>query len=438
MLSSVILLFVIVGLIVFANKRPIYGLMFYFVIRMIIPPSARVFSLSFNTIALLFLMISMLPTIKIYYAQRTLLDRKYFHLLKGLFIGLFCLTLISFVVPKFFQFSSLIQTFYTEFIPSILLAIYIKEKEEYKMFCMIVAFIALFTSLYAIYTFYSSANPIFEFFNTTKTVGIDLEEYANDRMGLNGIAVGIYNDKIACSLICMLLSMFIYNIECISKKLRLISLCSSLVALYLTTQRTGLLCFLLFFILTFIYKNNYSLGKKLFIGIGFGMIAVLFANNKLVNDFFTLILSVFTDNLQNNNSVGGSNSEMRLTQLANCVDYLDIKNLFQGAGYGFATYYYKYIWNIELYGHDIRFLGFESFLFQTIMNSGLIGVYLWGNFFVKLKNELNYNKSKCYACFVLCYVLAILMTDASASLFLFFMLMVLSYKSQILNQKLLI
>ena len=37
----------------------------------------------------------------------------------------------------------------------------------------------------------TSANPIYDFFNTSGKEGMDLINYANGRMGLTGIAVGI-------------------------------------------------------------------------------------------------------------------------------------------------------------------------------------------------------------------------------------------------------
>lgn len=87
-------------------------------------------------------------------------------------------------------------------------------------------------------------------------------------------------------------------------------------------------------------------------------------NNQIIDDLFTMIFSVFSDNSSSKNAVEGSSMEMRLIQLSNCIDYLDITNLIQGAGFGFVGYYYKYIWNIELLGNDSRFYGFESYLFK--------------------------------------------------------------------------
>lgn len=96
----------------------------------------------------------------------------------------------------------------------------------------------------------------FELFSTSNKVVKDLEEYATGRMGLTGIAVGIYDDKIACSLICMLMSMFLYSAKLIPIKLRVISFCISVLALFLTTQRTGLLCLLLFIVVDYFQKSK--------------------------------------------------------------------------------------------------------------------------------------------------------------------------------------
>lgn len=432
MLSSVILLFVLGGLFVFANKRPIYGLMYYFGIRMMIPYTARVFSLSFNTISFFCLLLFLLPSLSSLYRSSDFIDKKYIRLVKNLMLTVFVLTIFSMVVPKSIQWSGLFQFFITEFLPSIILAIYLRKKEDYQLFCKIIACFGALFSLYAIYTYVYSSNPIFELFNTSDKVVRDLEEYATGRMGLTGIAVGIYDDKIACSLICMLMSMFLYSAKLIPIKLRVISFCISVLALFLTTQRTGLLCLLLFIVVDYFQKSKKTKIRLAFLFILGVLFYCLFMNNQIIDDLFTMIFSVFSDNSSSKNAVEGSSMEMRLIQLSNCLDYLDITNLLQGAGFGFTGYYYKYIWNIELLGNDSRFYGFESYLFQTVMNSGIIGVACWCCFFYKLLTLVKNDHSIDYFSFGLCYIIAILLTDASASFYLFFFLIVMNYKYYIL------
>ena len=428
MLSSVILLFVLGGLFVFANKRPIYGLMYYFGIRMMIPYTARVFSLSFNSISLICLLLLLLPSFGKFYSSTDIIDKKYIRLVTNLFLMIFLLTIFSFVVPKFFQWACLFQTFFTEFLPSVILAAYLRKKEDYQLFCKLIAYFAALFSLYAIYTYLYSSNPIFELFNNSGRVNLDLTDYTSERMGLSNVAVGVYDDKIACSLICMLCCMFIYGVKCITLKLRIISFCLCILALFLTTQRTGLLCFLLFVVINNLFNSKKTKNRLFFVLLGLTICCGLFIKNQIVYDLFSMIFSVFTDNSSNPNAVGGSSMEMRLMQLTSCLNYLDITSLLQGAGYGFAGYYYNYIWNIEIYGNDPRFLGFESYLFHIVMNSGIIGLACWGAFLKKLLILTRGYKCKYYLSFGLCYIIAILMTDASASLYLFFFLLVMNYK----------
>ena len=257
MLSSVILLFVLGGLFVFANKRPIYGLMYYFGIRMMIPYTARVFSLSFNSISLICLLLLLLPSFGKFYSSTDIIDKKYIRLVTNLFLMIFLLTIFSFVVPKFFQWACLFQTFFTEFLPSVILAAYLRKKEDYQLFCKLIAYFAALFSLYAIYTYLYSSNPIFELFNNSGRVNLDLTDYTSERMGLSNVAVGVYDDKIACSLICMLCCMFIYGVKCITLKLRIISFCLCILALFLTTHRTGLLCFFFFVFFNNLFNSLY-------------------------------------------------------------------------------------------------------------------------------------------------------------------------------------
>ena len=121
--------------------------------------------------------------------------------------------------------------------------------------------------------------------------------------------------------------------------------------------------------------------------------------------------------------------ELRAFQYYNGVMYLGKSSLLQGAGFGFPQYYYRFIWNSELYGMDFRFAGFESFTLKILMNSGIIGLLCWGAYFYKIYRKV-LRRSIYNLAYISVYVFAIIMTDASASLYLFFMLLVLNSKNQ--------
>ena len=213
---------------------------------------------------------------------------------------------------------------------------------------------------------------------------MDLIDYANGRMGLSGIAVGIYDDKIACSLVGLVLFMFLVSCDKIKDTLRYGAAVLCIIAVFLTTQRTGLLCAGLFVAIMFLDKRkSNALRKYALIGVIVGVVFLNFFSNKIIDNAIYSILYLFDDGMQQKLGVGGSSMELRAFQYYNGVMYLGKSSLLQGAGFGFPQYYYRFIWNSELYGMDFRFAGFESFTLKILMNSGIIGLLCWGGIFIR-------------------------------------------------------
>ena len=175
-------------------------------------------------------------------------------------------------------------------------------------------------------------------------------------------------------------------------------------------------------------KNN-ALRKYALIGIIVGVVFLNFFSNKIIDNAIYSILYLFDDGMQQKLGVGGSSMELRAFQYYNGVLYLGNSSLLQGAGFGFPQYYYSFIRNSELYGMDYRFAGFESFTLKILMDSGIIGLLCWCVYFYKIYRKVLGNKIYNMA-YISVYVFAIIMTDASASLYLFFMLLVLNFKNE--------
>ena len=408
--------------------------MCYFAIRMLIPSVARVSSFSFNTIALGFLLLFMLPSLVKMYKRSGGQVHKYIKALVFIFLGLFILTFLG-EIPLMFQWSALIQTFVTEFVPSILLAIYLTRYKDYKTFCNIICVIALIASLYGIYTYVYADNPIYMMFNTSGEEGYDLEEYATGRLGLTGIAVGIYNDKIALSLISLLLLMFLITKTCVNKVLLSTTLLLVFVSMFLTTQRTALFALFLFFIIMFFDKKDKIVKRYLKLSVILLIVITIVSDSDIIRDAFYSLIFIFDDNAQQRLGIGGSSTDMRTLQFLNGFMYLGWDKLLQGAGYNFAEYYYSYIFRRDLYGMDMRFFGFESFLLKTLMGSGIIGIVVWFVGIFKIFKILSPQKAVYDIAFLVAYFIAIAMTDTSASFYLFFFFMVLNSKRYLLLQK---
>ena len=181
-------------------------------------------------------------------------------------------------------------------------------------------------------------------------------------------------------------------------------------------------------------KKNKLIRKYLKVAVVLLLFAAIFADNKLIMDSFSSLVYIFDDSMQQRLGIGGSSTDMRMLQFANGFAYLGLDNILQGEGYNFPEYYYTYIFRRDILGIDYRFNGFESFILQIIMSSGLIGVLIWGAGLKKIyKALLSYLNGKYGISFFCSYILAIVMTDASASFYLFFFLSVLNYKSNLLK-----
>lgn len=413
-------------------RKPVYGIMCYYVIRMVIPSVARISSFSFNTIALGILLLFLVPSFKKFYSAKDVLVTGYIKSVIFIVGGLFVLTLLG-SIPILYQWSALLQMFMTEILPSILLAIYLTKYKDYKLFCKVICMMAIFTSLYGIYTYAMVENPIFELFNNSGDEGYILEDYATGRLGVEGIAVGVYNDKIALSLILLLLFTFLSEKRFINKFLLSATLVLLFVTIFLTTQRTALFCVIIFLGIMLLDKDNKYIRNITKLALVLVLIMLVFSNSNVVRDSFYSILYIFDDNMQQKLGIGGSSTDMRLLQFANGFDYLGLERLLQGEGYNFPAYYYTYIFRRDFWGIDPRFMGFESFLLKVLMSSGLIGIIIWFVGLFKIFKSLYPQKAIYDTAFFCSYILAILMTDTSASFYLFFFLLVLNSKRYLLS-----
>lgn len=90
---------------------------------------------------------------------------------------------------------------------------------------------------------------------------------------------------------------------------------------------------------------------------------------------YTYIASIFSSSASAD--VKGSSVEMRLTQLLGCFDIISSNPLF-GNGFGWTAYYN------QMNGDHPVVLAFESYIFVTLCNWGLVGFVVWLLFLWKI------------------------------------------------------
>ena len=424
-----ILLISLIFQIALSLKKCSFGLMAYLAIRLCIPNAARVGSLSFNTIALITLLICTMPTLvkQYHYIDRN--DKYYIRQIIYLIGILYALTFFADYVPHIYQTKALVQMFGTELLPSLLFIMLIKDQLDLKKCVIVITLCSIFTSLYGIFTFATRSNPLFELFDTDGNM-LDNE---TSRAGIDSMAVGIYNDSIYMSLVCLLLIIFLYNKASLIKKnyLWLFSISVLIINLILTTKRSALLALFVFGVILFLDKQYRKNIKKILIFgiIGLFLISLLPQGEGIKNIFISVIF-FWDDKIQNSLDMGGSTNDLRLMQLLSVLDLVK-NNLLQGMGYNFPSYYYTEVYDASIYGLDPDFAGFESFIFKVLSSSGIIGLIIWLKTFYATKKYISY-KSNTFNFYTIAYVtsylVAILMTDTSGSVFLFFILSVINRK----------
>lgn len=134
--------------------------------------------------------------------------------------------------------------------------------------------------------------------------------------------------------------------------------------------------------------------RSVLAGIMLGVMAFLLFNHKIKYLFYTIVVaglilliafqedvlytyiaSIFSSSASAD--VKGSSVEMRLTQLLGCFDIISSNPLF-GNGFGWTAYYN------QMNGDHPVVLAFESYIFVTLCNWGLVGFVVWLLFLWKI------------------------------------------------------
>lgn len=417
-----ILIIAIILLIYFSIKKPEYGLATYFVIRLCIPLSARFFFISFNTLSLVLLILLVIPTLIQRIINLSKIQKKFIKILGTLIGVLLLLCFLPTVVPLNFQLSKICQFIITELLPAVLVILLIRKQKEFEILCHAILWATLFTAIYGIFTFATQSNPLYLLFAVDESAVVDVSRL--ERAGISGYSTGIYNDAIFLSLISLLLFIFLFNKYFLPQKILGVTLILTLVDLFLTTKRSAFVCVIIFF-LVLLYDPKYKkLIRKIFIlGGAFAIMGIIFIPQlDGIRDMLLSSILFWDDNLQRELGTTGSSMEMRFNQFSN-VFFLIKDYILQGMGYNFAEYYYTEIFDSEIYGLDPDYLGFESYILKIATSSGLIGLCIWGitffHFYIIMQNRKSLKKYRYFQAFTITYLIAIIMTDSSGSLYLF-------------------
>lgn len=439
-----ILLGLVILLILITLYKPAYGVMVYMIIRLCIPPSARIFNFSFNTLALAILII----LIVVFHYPSLLhlgrIQKRYIKIIVTYILSIFALAIISSItaiVPLDYQLSSLSQYTYTELLPSIVVMLIIVKIRDFKLLNYVILFCACFSACYAIFTFFSHSNPLVTIFAPTTNEMVMNAELSRRGM-LEGTGVGLMNNKISMSLIAMLFFIYFWGKNFINRHLINIVLVLSFIAVVLTSQRTAILCTLLF--LAYVVIKEKKNTKRIFmfsaaIGIVVILASLYFKQFEQLKNVFMSVAYFWSDDMQSRLGIGGSTMDLRLRQFISVIEITGM-HIVEGLGYDFHHYFYfeKGGMNSIVYSN---LAGFESIILSTLASSGVIGLFaLFRMYYKNTALLISINRHRDYSyeiAFVITFLIAAIMTNYSGSSFLFFIFLVLNIKFRIYQKKML-
>lgn len=286
-----------------------------------------------------------------------------------LYIGLLILSLMGDVMTFSESFNSFTDSFLIDIMtPLSLYVIIMSEPTSIKLVkrsMIIIFFVILVYALLLLYI--PGVNPymllISQLYPDLKYVGDYYDVALSGRM-FGRISSVFYHPMqfgVVLGLI-VLYSTFMKKYNLLGRKMYLLIILPTFICILFCGVRTpivallGALCVYLFL------NRKFSLLLKF--GLGICLILFILSFFPEMEDY---ALSIFHSN---DSQVGGSSLAMRMKQLDGCFDEITNNPLF-GHGYGWRAFYQEH------YGDHPVILAFESVLFVTLCESGLLGVLLW-------------------------------------------------------------
>lgn len=227
----------------------------------------------------------------------------------------------------------------------------------------VVVFILL--GLYGFYEWYTGLNPIIDYEISLNPEGGNIIEFAygDDRLGLGRVRSAILHPIGFGVYLAVFLNFFLYLITNTKKilnvpiyiKIAVIFLC--LTNLLFTNSRSPLIYFFITILSIFQFRNKYSYQI-----IAIAILSIILSFN-LILPYWENIISL-SNPIQQNDLVGGSSGEMRISQFAAGLKLLSQSPLI-GLGIKSAD---------TLHGNESELFGLESVWLLLMVERGIIGI----------------------------------------------------------------
>lgn len=242
-----------------------------------------------------------------------------------------------------------------------------------------------FMAIYGIFCYITTSNPylsILEYMTNKPLIGNMIEE---TRGGLTGRTQSTMAHPLTWGGCACLFIFFFYKIE---DKLKYILPLLLIINVLLTGGRSAFIALVISLLFIVIYQKRIK--TLLYTTIVISIIVVTIYAIPFLEPYKGFIESsifFWDDNISKESNIQGSSVSMRELQLLGVIGMIKDNPLF-GLGHGYVDYYFS------TYGAHPVLLGFESLLFNKLVEGGFINLFLWFYLFGVLFFSVNKIKKK--------------------------------------------
>lgn len=380
--------------------------------RMLVPFSTFKFlgiSLEFNYVSILVLFIGIMNILN------KKLEVNYLFLKPLIYFTLFFAFSILFTdsLDRTSQVQILRNFVLTNFILPILVWLFFDTKESLYKVSKVIIICLVIMMLYGVYCFVTQSNPYVSLLSVVlNQLDLNLVFAGKERGGLVGRIQSTMFHPFLWSVF-LNLSLFLLMIFR-EKKITYTTtlfICISLLNLLICGTRSGIVSFLVGFVFFLLVSNPKTRLSLLF---GLLVIPLIGIDTSVFGKYQSMVDSIIFFYDVNKGDIGGSSLVLRLQQLEGAIELWLNGGVLFGNGFGWCANYYL------IKGDHPILLGFESIIYVALIDNGLLGLFVWGVFFIYLfkinretSNKSNIQNRNTYllvVSYILSYVFFILIT----------------------------
>ena len=412
-----------------SRKSLATGAAFLLFTHMVIPPCARIASISFNTANLLILSIFCFHKIS---REKFIVNKHQFFPITQL---LGPIAILAFFAPLSLgvQYSALVQFIITEVSIYIILSIAIRTQDELKQSVNAIVYSYILIGTYGLFTYFVRGNPLYSYF--AKAFNASIDYTGGDIIatgGFLGRATGNLSGGLPWGQESVLICAFAFFYPVIENpKIRNLLCFLSCANCFFSTKRSAIVPMIVVLIYSMVKKGLFN--KKNVIKVVLSVFVLFFAFSKIsyfdsYRQNIESAIYFWDDDVARHNNIRGSSRDMRNDQLQYTF-YMVKDNLLCGLGYSYNSYY-----NATHGSHPVMH-GFESLFFSVVVCSGIIGFGIWILFFIR-SYKLTAITLPRSDNFVLhsAYFLSLMLTGLQSSFFWYMVILVLIRKQGALKQ----